>query len=252
MLSPYQQKKLQDLKEKSDPTIVRVSRILHERAMAKAAGKLDITKGETGKDGYTPIKGKDYFTQGEIDQVLQYIKSQVVKNGKDGINGKSIKGDSGKDGKNGINGTTPLRGVHYWTKQDVENIKKEVLSSIPKQEIIEPKPISYKEIKDAPDLKTIEDLIKFLKMGGFRGGGTSTASTGGGFTTLTATEIPSSITPVYIFTFPAAIAQPSFIISDNVWQRAITKSGTVNWTWNTGTKQATFIVPPQDEVLGIV
>lgn len=71
-----------------------------------------------------------------------------------------------------------------------------------------------------------------------------------GVTTLTATETPNGSATV--FTFAAATAKPSFIIVDNVWLRAITKAGTVNWTWNAGLKQATFTVPPVDEVLGIV
>lgn len=37
--------------------------------------------------------------------------------------------------------------------------------------------VAYKDIKDAPDLKSLEDLIKFLKAGGFRGGGSSGNST---------------------------------------------------------------------------
>lgn len=66
-------------------------------------------KGDPGKNGYTPIKGIDYF------------------DGKDGINGKNgytpVKGKDyfdGKDGKNGIDGTngkdgyTPVKGVDYF------------------------------------------------------------------------------------------------------------------------------------------
>ncbi len=72
----------------------------------------------------------------------------------------------------------------------------------------------------------------------------------GGFTTLAPTETPDGSTTV--FTFAAATAQPSFIISDNVWLQAVTKKGTINWTWNAGLKQATMTVPPQDAILGIV
>lgn len=81
--------------------------------------------------------------------------------------------------------------------------------------------------------------------------GRSTISVAGtGFTTLVATETPNSGRTV--FTFAAATAQPTFIVSDNVWMRATTKSGTVNWTWNNGTKQTTMTVAPQDEIYGIV
>jgi hypothetical protein len=76
------------------------------------------------------------------------------------------------------------------------------------------------------------------------------AATSGGFTTLTATETPDGTNTV--FTFAAATAQPSFIIVDNVWLRATTKKGTVNWTWNAGTKKATLTIAAADEILGVV
>jgi hypothetical protein len=73
---------------------------------------------------------------------------------------------------------------------------------------------------------------------------------GGGFTALTATETPNGV--LTIFTFAAAAAKPSFIIIDNTITQATTKAGTVNWTWNVGAKQATFTIPPNDDVVGIV
>lgn len=54
-----------------------------------------------------------------------------------------------------------------------------------------------------------------------------------------------------VFTFSTATAQPTFIVSDNAHMRATTKSGTVNWTWNAGTKQATMIIPPQEDIVAI-
>lgn len=72
----------------------------------------------------------------------------------------------------------------------------------------------------------------------------------GGLTTLAATEIPNGVRKV--FTFASATAQPSFILSDNVWMRATSAAGNTNWTWSSGTKQATFTVAPVDDVLGVV
>lgn len=80
--------------------------------------------------------------------------------------------------------------------------------------------------------------------------GTWSLTTTSGFTSLAATETPNEV--LTVFTFSTATAQPSFIIVDNVWMRATTKKGTVNWTWNSGTKKATLAVPPVDEILGIV
>lgn len=67
---------------------------------------------------------------------------------------------------------------------------------------------------------------------------------------LTATQTPNGV--ITVFTFAAATAQPSAIVSDNVIMRATTGAGTVNWTWNNGLKQATMTIPPQDEIFGIV
>ena len=72
---------------------------------------------------------------------------------------------------------------------------------------------------------------------------------GGGFTVLQPTETPDGSRKV--FTFAAATGQPTFIVSDNATMQATTKSGTVNWTWNAGTLQATMTIPPQDDIVAI-
>lgn len=82
------------------------------------------------------------------------------------------------------------------------------------------------------------------------GSTTISASGGSGFTELTATETPNGSTTV--FTFAAATAQPSYIVSDNVWMKATSKAGSVNWTWNAGAKKATMAVPPADDMFAIV
>lgn len=57
-----------------------------------------------GVDGYTPIKGVDYF------------------DGIDGINGKDgTDGRDGVDGKDGIDGYTPIKGVDYFDGKDGVN-----------------------------------------------------------------------------------------------------------------------------------
>lgn len=78
----------------------------------------------------------------------------------------------------------------------------------------------------------------------------TTPSGGSGFTQLSATETPDGA--ITVFTFAAASAQPSFIIVDNVWMKATTKSGAVNWTWNAGAKQATLTIPPNEDIVGVV
>ena len=73
---------------------------------AKASGEFkgdpgepgkDGQDGSPGKDGYTPIKGVDYF---------------------DGEDGKD-----GEDGQPGEDGYTPIRGTDYWTEADKAEIK---------------------------------------------------------------------------------------------------------------------------------
>lgn len=82
-----------------------------------------------GKDGITPVKGKDYYTQTEIKQVIQYIYSQIRKP-KDGE-----KGERGKDGKDGKDGYTPLAGKDYPTEEQIlKAIHTEIASLFEAQE----------------------------------------------------------------------------------------------------------------------
>lgn len=79
---------------------------------------------------------------------------------------------------------------------------------------------------------------------------TIVATGGAGFSTLAATETPDGSTTV--FTFATATAQPSYLVVDNVWMKATTAAGTVNWTWNGGTKKATLTIAPVDDIWGVV
>lgn len=78
---------------------------------------LEKIKGKDGEDGYTPVKGKDYYTPEEIKEIKKEvtpIKGKDYfdgKDGKDGRNGKDgkdgargLRGLSGRDGKDGRNG----------------------------------------------------------------------------------------------------------------------------------------------------
>lgn len=222
--------------------------------------KIPTIKGESG---YTPVRGKDYFTSQEIQSMISFILSQV-KDGKDstvsgpqgerGLQGESIQGERGRDGY------TPIYGVDYWTKEDINRIIKDIKKQLTPSKIIVPtvvellaefrkSPIHYKDIQGTPNLTDLPKLIEFLKLGGFRGGGGSGIA-GGGFTSLFATETPNGV--LTVFTFSTATVQPSFILSDNVMMRATTKSGTINWTWNAGLQQATLTIPPSDDILAII
>lgn len=151
-----------------------------DRELPKGDQGLRGEKGDTGEPGYSPVKGLDYFTEQEINFFIQYAQDKV-KNGVDG-----------KDGLNGIdgkNGQTPIRGIDYWSPKDQEKIIQSVLVKIPTaKDGISPKIEDIvskvaEEVKKTPihlkDIKGTQDLIDFLKLGGFRGGGGS----GGGGTT---------------------------------------------------------------------
>lgn len=62
----------------------------------------EVINGIDGKDGYTPVKGVDYF--------------------------------DGKDGANGKDGYTPQKGIDYFTQSDINQIVNEVLNKIPTSE----------------------------------------------------------------------------------------------------------------------
>ena len=75
-------------------------------------------KGDDGKDGYTPIKGVDYFDG---------------QNGKDGVDGKTpVKGIDYFDGANGKDGYTPIKGEDYFTEADKQEMVNAVISALPK------------------------------------------------------------------------------------------------------------------------
>lgn len=121
---------------------------------------VDYYKGEPGeqgipgKDGKTPVKGVDYFTDAEITEIKDEITQKVQvgakgedgksayqialdegfegteaewlaslkgKDGKDGINGTD--GKPGKDGTNGVDGKTPVKGVDYFTQAEIQQIE---------------------------------------------------------------------------------------------------------------------------------
>lgn len=115
---------------------------------------VDYYKGEPGeqgipgKDGKTPVKGVDYFTDAEITEIKDEIaeKVQVDAKGEDGKSAyqlaveagyegseadwlASLKGTDGRNGIDGINGTngkdgkTPVKGVDYFTTAEINEIE---------------------------------------------------------------------------------------------------------------------------------
>jgi hypothetical protein len=167
------QEKLQALKEERDPSL-KINRILADKAIAEAVVKMAGLEGVAGKDGYTPVKGKDYYTAEEIDKMVSYIESKI-KVPKDGTNGA--------DGKVGRNGESAIRGVDYWTPKDREEILKQTLSQIPKpKDGISPdiKAIVKQVTDGMPPVNFKDEVGKILASPGMRmllhGGGISSVA----------------------------------------------------------------------------
>lgn len=191
-------------------------------------------KGDTGEQGTAGPKG---------DSIV----------GPMGMKGeKGEKGDKGNDGKNAeidIEKIATLAAKKITTPKP-EKINVPTLDEIVGQAVIElekkKKKISIRDIHD------LNELITFLKAGGFRGGGSSSSSSGGSFTPLpTASAVDGSNTS---FTFLTATAQPQLIVADGIqWPAKNAADGTL-WSWNAGTKTATLasaISPPTLTMFGV-
>jgi hypothetical protein len=96
-------------------------------------------KGDDGEDGYTPQKGKDYFTNQEITE----FKMSVT----------PIKGEDYFDGEDGY---TPEKGKDYFTEKEIKEFKNAVTPI---------KGEDYFDGKDAEPVKTeeiVKDVVKKL------------------------------------------------------------------------------------------
>lgn len=101
-----------------------------------------------GKDGYTPIKGVDYFD------------GEPGKDGKDGFT--PVKGVDYFDGKDGKDGYTPVKGVDYF---DGENGKDYVLTEEDKAEIAGIVPGADVDLSDYYTKEEVNDLLANLPVG---------------------------------------------------------------------------------------
>jgi hypothetical protein len=116
-----------------------------------------------GREGYTPKKGKDYFTKEEINDIKESIRTNLKKEvtpikEKDYFTSKEVddivdevfnKIPTPEDGK------TPKRGVDYFTDADIRNFVYDILIRIPKPEAGEPG-------KNADEEKIIDRVINKL------------------------------------------------------------------------------------------
>lgn len=86
-----------------------------KESVFKGIEKIKGEKGDTGEEGNTPVKGKDYFTEEEINNFVEEIQS-LIKVPKDGMNGKD--------------GIIPIAGKDYPSKQQIKNQIRYFISQI--------------------------------------------------------------------------------------------------------------------------
>lgn len=189
----------------------------HDAMIAEADAKMDAVV--DGDDGHTPTK----------DELLALITPLIprVENGKD-------------------------------AKVDVDAIVEQVIAKLPKQDTKVGWGAHPLRVLNSSGT-AVEKVARHIKFGtnltttrSADGVVTVNASggAGGGFTALAATEVPNGNRTV--FTFATATAQPSYLRVDGLLTKAVSGSGTVNWTWASGPLQATLTIPAQDDIEAIV
>ena len=126
----------------------------------------------------------------------------------------------------------------YWTRTNGSNNVQAVLN------------VKANNVLVANNVTTLNLGTNLTTVVNSDGSVTINASGGGGFTTLTPTQVPNGT--ITVFTFPTASAQPSLINRDGTLTPAVAQSGAVYWTWSAGLKQATMSLPPSDILLAVV
>lgn len=254
---------LQEIAKKGNPEVQKVSiegvEIITIKGKDGVDGKDSSVPGPQGEKGENGIDGKD---------------------GQDGVAGKD--GKDGVDGEDGVDGIDGKDGVDGHIKDLSPQEIRDSLELLTEDERLDASAIKGFE----ETLKSIKESGKSVRIGGGSRGVqlyvngvkkglaqfidieagpnitisdsivnglhtlTITSTGGSGFTTLAATETPDS--SLTAFTFSTATAKPSYLVVDNVWMKPVTATGTVNWTWNAGTKVATLIIAPVDDIWGVV
>lgn len=196
-----------------------------------------------GDKGDSPVKYVDYFTPAEIQQIIDAVRSQI-RDGEDGRDG--VDGKDGKNGRDGADGITPKKGRDYFTTAEVTAIAQAAaklvkLPLIPTAEEIHTKVIESHKGTYAT-IESLEELIAFLKKGGFRGGGSSGASIVPTIYNDTVTGTINSVNTV--FTVANTIQSPVFCsLANSNYQAGIDYNVT-------GPKQITFNTAPDSSLAG--
>ena len=152
------------IKKGNKEIVSTIKELKPEIIKGKTANDLISTLHEllVGKDGKTPIKGEDYFTEEEKEEFKKEVSPK--------------KGEDYFDGKDGEDGKTPIKGVDYFTDKEIKQIISEILSKIPKPKdgldgddaVIDYDKVLSLVIKKLPKIekqkeKTVEEFIEELK-----------------------------------------------------------------------------------------
>jgi hypothetical protein len=182
--------------------------------MADVLSHIQYVKGDKGDTGETGTQGP----KGD--------RGAPGKDGRDGVDGKDGKdgqmglrgfpGENGKDGKDGKNGISP---APIQPQTIIDAVLLELKSGLLQPEHIEGL---------GENIKSLQDLIKFLKQGGFRGGAGTPVSGGG--TAPFAETVSGTINSVNVtFTVPTTIVKAQALyLANSVYQPVVdfTTSGT--------------------------
>lgn len=232
-------------------------------ALIKSLSSLQVMKGE---DGYTPKKGVDYFTPAEIREIFSIIE-QKISTFERGLKGeRGLQGERGQKGESGKDGYTPLKGLDYFTTEEINDIVFKVLSKIkqpkdgvsPNVDDVVNEVLKKVKLPDNSENVTKTELVNFLKRGGYRGGGLSTVSTdstltgdgtlanplsvvaSGGITILTATGTIDDTNTTFTF-----VSKPVEIVING--SSYIENGG---WTWSGLTATLDFPVGDGGKIYG--
>lgn len=108
-----------------------------------SVGELRGEKGDRGTDGYTPVRGQDYFTDADVESMKEDVIAKITHIPEKGVDYFTddelnvIKRDVIADletklekGDKGDKGDTPVKGVDYFTDEEVESITTGITNTV--------------------------------------------------------------------------------------------------------------------------
>ena len=234
------------------------------------------------KDGITPIKGKDYWTEAEIRKVMEDITGKIIlpSDGAKGERGeKGEKGDTGEKGERGPRGMAGEDGAPGKDGKDgspdspiqIADKLNTLTGAVDVSVIrgaISKKDLEVKDKKVEDGMAKIDGRIKLIDQrwgahgggGGLKavahdttlsGDGTSgdplsvVGGSGGGFTELAFSGAVDGSNAYFTTT-----DKPVYVVSDGAWYKELDNNGNAQWSWDLGTLTVTMIIPPQSQIWG--